>query len=81
MLKLGVVRWKGRCTKHPSYDPYIDGLGGIRGGCQRCELLLEIQVQHERLVRLIREYGTRPDERQKRQDSEADRQMSLLDLV
>jgi hypothetical protein len=78
MVKIGAVRWKGRCPKHPRYSPERDGRGGIRGGCQRCEMLLEIYTHHAALVRLIREFGTRsvPDP----DVSNADRQMSLLEL-
>jgi hypothetical protein len=82
MLKLGSVRWKGRCAKHPRYDPETDGLGGIRGGCRRCEMLLEIWQHHSQMVRLIREFGTRDDKRQRQDDGAGDsRQMSLLDAV
>jgi hypothetical protein len=80
MLKLGSVRWKGRCGKHPMYDPEMDGMGGIRGGCRRCEMLLEIWTHHSKMVRLMREFGTREDGKQRR-DQPADdaRQLSLLD--
>ncbi len=80
MLKIGAIRWKGRCAKHPRYDPETDGLGGIRGGCLRCEMLLKIYNHHYSLMRSIREFGSRPEVRRKRDDAEADRQMSLLDL-
>jgi hypothetical protein len=53
MVKLGTVRFKGRCGRHPGFDPR-DGLGGIRGGCRRCQLLLEIHESHAHLVELIR---------------------------
>jgi hypothetical protein len=79
MVKIGSVRWKGRCSRHPRYDPEIDGLGGIRGGCRRCELLLEIWSSHSRLVRLIREFGTREDAPVRELSVMDDRQMSLLD--
>ena len=81
MLKIGVVRWKGRCAKHPNYDPAVDGLAGIRGGCKRCELLLDIYAQHGKLLQLLREFGTRPDVKAAREVSDLDRQMSLLDVV
>lgn len=80
MVKIGVVRWKGRCSKHPAYNPGLDGLGGIRGGCRRCEMLLEIYNHHVALVRLLREFGARTDSARIRSIPEADsRQMSLLD--
>ncbi len=53
MVKLGTVRFKARCERHPGFDPH-DGPGGIRGGCKRCMLLLEIHDSHARLVELIR---------------------------
>ena len=81
MLKIGVVRWKGKCSKHPRYDPEVDGLGGIRGGCRRCELLLEIYAQHAGLIRSIREFGTRTENKSDRRDESNDRQMTLLDFA
>jgi hypothetical protein len=56
MLKLGTLRWKGKCSRHPAYDP-ADGEAAIRGGCARCYALLDIHVQHRRLIELIRAYG------------------------
>jgi len=53
MVKLGTVRFKGRCDRHPGFHPH-DGIGGVRGGCKRCQLLLEIHDSHTRLVELIR---------------------------
>jgi len=52
MVNLGTVRFKGRCLRHPGFDPQ-EGPGGIRGGCKRCELLLEIYQTHARLVELM----------------------------
>ena len=82
MLKIGSVRWKGRCHKHLGYNPELDGLGGIRGGCKRCEMLLEIYTQHASLVRLIREFGSRLDSKpDSASNDDAGRQMSLLDII
>lgn len=81
MLKIGSVRWKGRCSKHPRYDPDVDGLGGIRGGCKRCEMLLEIHSHHSKLIRLIREFGTREEPKEIKPSGPPDAQLSLLDLV
>jgi hypothetical protein len=82
MLKIGSIRWKGRCHKHSGYNPEVDGLGGIRGGCKRCEMLLEIYMQHTSLVRLIREFGSRSDNATKPQSNgDAERQLSLLDII
>lgn len=57
MLKLGTLRWKGRCSRHPRYDPAHDGEAGVRGGCPRCLRLLDIYQAHGRLVRLMRDFG------------------------
>lgn len=79
MLKIGSIRWKGRCTKHPAYDPEFDGIGGIRGGCRRCDLLLEIYTAHTKMVRLMREFGTRDEVKVAAAVETESRQMSLLD--
>lgn len=82
MLKIGSIRWKGRCHKHATYNPEMDGLGGIRGGCKRCEMLLEIYTHHTALVGLMREFGSRADMRPARMpDPDAQRQMSLLESL
>jgi hypothetical protein len=78
-MQIGAVRWKGHCSKHPRYNPEFDGLGGIRGGCRRCEMLLDIYRHHSALVRLIREFGAR-EKPLIVEPNESDRQMSLLDL-
>ena len=82
MLKIGTVKWKGRCSKHQGYDPEQDGEGGIRAGCGRCRLLLDIFQHHTRLVRAMREFGT-SDERQKlsRKKIPAEYQPMLFDMA
>jgi hypothetical protein len=80
MLKIGAIRCKGRCAKHPRYHPETDGLGGIKGGCRRCEMLLDIYQHHMSLVRLIKEFGARPDGKLTRDELGANRQLTLLDL-
>lgn len=60
MLTLGTLRWRGRCSRHPTFDP-CDGEGAIRGACARCYALLEIYTQHRRLVELIRAFGPMRD--------------------
>lgn len=56
MLKLGTLRWKGKCQRHPNFHP-DEGEGAIKGGCQRCYTLWQIYQQHQRLIRLMREFG------------------------
>lgn len=83
MLKIGSIRWKGRCAKHQGYNPEIDGLGGIRGGCRRCEALLEIWTLHSQMIRLMREFPNREHGQIHMPASDAidERQMSLLDSM
>lgn len=82
MVKIGSVRWHGKCSKHPRYDPETDGLGGIRGGCKRCEMLLEIWTHHASLVRLMREFGSREiSKTQAPENDEAKRQMWLPGVI
>jgi len=57
MLRLGTLRWKGRCPRHQRYDPRSEGEGGVVGGCTRCLKLLEIYEHHRELQRLMREFG------------------------
>ena len=35
-----VYRIKGRCSRHPAYNPVKDEQGGIKGGCEECYALL-----------------------------------------
>src|ERR1044071_4762796 len=70
MLRVGSVRWKGKCARHPGYDPQNDGIGGSRGGRERCSFLLEIYTHHQKLVSLMRQFGSR-EERPKVAPAEA----------
>ena len=79
MLKLGTLRWKGRCSRHPRYDPAVDGEGGVRGGCPRCLGLLEIHQQHERLVAMMRGFGPTRERPVKPQNALEGRQRGLFD--
>jgi hypothetical protein len=79
MLKLGTLRWKGRCSRHPKYDPASDGEGGVIGGCTRCLRLLEIHEQHARLVGLMRNFGPMRERAGKPVDAMQDRQRGLFD--
>jgi hypothetical protein len=57
MLKLGSVRWRGKCAKHPGFDPRLDGRGAIRGGCERCGVLADIHDLHARMLALMRTFA------------------------
>jgi len=63
MLKLGSVRWRGRCSKHPRFDPYTDGRGAIRGGCEKCEALADIYDLHVRMLALMRTFVPPPPQK------------------
>lgn len=60
----------------------MDGLAGIRGGCQRCQLLLDIWQTAFRLNGLIRKFDPAYDDIQRpAQPADTDpRQMSLIDF-
>jgi hypothetical protein len=79
MLKLGTLRWKGRCSRHPRYDPASDGEGGVRGGCTRCLRLLEIHEHHARLMGLMRSFGPMRERAGKPVDAMDARQLGLFD--
>jgi hypothetical protein len=80
MLRIGTLRWKGRCARHPKYDPVGDGEGGIRGGCVRCMSLLEIHQQHRRLMSMMRDFGpVRARTNRSNADGAPRRQPSLFD--
>ena len=79
MLKLGSIRWRGKCSKHPGYDPYLQGRGAIRGGCERCDLLADIHERHTELLAMMKRFA--PQQAKPRRAGEmqdADRQTSLF---
>lgn len=65
MLRIGNIRWKGKCRTHPLYNPAQEGEYAIKGGCPRCKLLLDIFQQHKKMVQMMREFAPR-DERPKK---------------
>jgi len=79
MLKLGTLRWKGRCARHPRYDPALDGEGGVRGGCTRCLRLLEIHEHHARLIAMMRSFGPLRERADKNGEKTPDPQRGLFD--
>jgi hypothetical protein len=78
MLKIGTLRWKGRCGRHPHFDPH-DGEGAIRGACSRCYGLLEIHRQHVKLVEMMRAFGPVRDKPQPPEHPLHEHQPSLFD--
>jgi len=80
-MKIRSRVFEGRCARHKRYNPAVDGRGGIRGGCRRCELLFEIWETALKLNGLIRQYDPRHDDLKKPQPEAGPdpRQMSLIE--
>ncbi len=80
-MKIRSRKFDGRCARHKRYNPAIDGRGGIKGGCNRCELLFEIWETSLKLNQLIRRFDPNHDDLEKLASvPEADpRQMSFID--
>jgi hypothetical protein len=56
MLKIGTVKWRGKCAKHPGYDPSYGGQGAIKGNCEKCLQLFEIYDHYLDILRLMRNF-------------------------
>jgi len=64
-MKIRSRKFDGRCAKHKRYNPAVDGRGGIRGGCARCNLLADIWEASLKLNALIRKFDPNHDDLQK----------------
>lgn len=78
MLKIGTIKWQGKCAKHPMFDPESGGAGAIKGGCPRCQELQQIFESHQRTLRLMRAFGPSLGQRKKAAEPKEDRQRSLF---
>lgn len=78
MLKIGVVRWRGKCSRHPMFDPFADGPGAIKAGCERCTALLEIHASHQRMLMLMRGFAPPVSKKSAAQQALDDAQESLF---
>ena len=78
MLKLGSVRWRGKCPRHPGYDPYIDGRGAIRGNCEKCTILAEIHEAHQQMMTMMRGF-TPPQTRRRVPEQQTTTQINLFE--
>lgn len=76
MLKIGSVRWRGKCSRHPGFNP-VEGLGAVRGACPRCTALVEIYACHQRMISLMRGFAP-PAVAKKRKVHESEEQPSLF---
>jgi hypothetical protein len=78
MLKIGTVKWQGKCSRHPMFDPESDGPGAVKGGCLRCQDLQTIFDSHQRTLKLMRAFGSPWTQRKKPADPAVDRQQDLF---
>jgi hypothetical protein len=79
MLKIGSVRWRGKCAKHPGFDPAMDGPGAIKGNCQRCNDLMVIHDLHQKALRMMRTFKPTEEKRiAPRPGTGDDRQLGLF---
>jgi hypothetical protein len=51
-------RIKGRCSRHPSYNPVKDEQGGIKGGCGECHALFHAYLAYFAFRETIEEFET-----------------------
>jgi len=82
-MKIRSRRFSGRCAKHKSYNPAVDGRGGIKGNCARCNLLADIWETALRLNALIRRFDPAFDDTKAPAKPQVDdgRQMNLLEGI
>jgi hypothetical protein len=78
MLRIGSIRWRGKCSKHPGFDPYFDGRGAIKAGCERCALLADIEAHHTQMLAMMRRFSP-PKPEQRRANAKADLQINLFE--
>lgn len=50
---------RGKCERHPKYNPEIDGKAAIIGRCSTCYGLLDLHLSRIRLDDAIREFERR----------------------
>lgn len=79
MLKLGSIRWRGRCSRHPRFDPYLDGRGAIRGNCEKCTTLADIHDAHQRMLAMMRGFTPPQIRRRAPVEQPVDLQINLFD--
>jgi hypothetical protein len=77
MLKIGTVKWQGKCSSHPNYDPSATDAGEFHGSCARCHDLFLINSHHQQSLRLMRTFSP-PRRRPTPADFMKERQQSLF---
>jgi hypothetical protein len=78
MLRLGTVRFRAKCQRHPRYNPALEGEGAIKGGCPKCQLLLEIFHAHRQMVTLMRKVKDVPQKKGSGAPADSGAQMDLF---
>jgi hypothetical protein len=79
MLRLGTVRFRAKCPRHPRYNPALEGEGAIKGGCQKCQLLLEIFYAHRQMVTLMKKVKDVSQKQGSGTRAHSETQMDLFD--
>jgi uncharacterized CHY-type Zn-finger protein len=80
MLKIEAVKWHGKCSRHPMFDPEKDGISAVKGGCTRCQELLAICESYRRTQQMMRAFAPFPPKAKEATEPEPDRQQGLFDL-
>ena len=78
MLKIGAVRWRGKCSRHPMFDPSEAGRGAVKGGCPRCTSLVEICELHQKMLALMRTFAP-PAAKKAKKKEQSDLQIGLFE--
>jgi len=83
-VKIRSRKFDGRCARHKRYNPAIDGRGGIKGGCTRCNLMFDIWETSLKLNQLIRKFDPQHDDLERPRPAEPvvyvdPRQLSLIE--
>ena len=52
-------RVKGKCPRHPGYNPEREGRGGIKGTCTTCYSLYDLLEARNKLDSAVREFVRR----------------------
>jgi hypothetical protein len=58
MIKIRTVSFRGRCARHPDYNPTHESQTPV-DRCASCDLLFKISQAHRDLVSLIQSFGPR----------------------
>jgi hypothetical protein len=81
MLKIGAVRWRGKCSRHPMFDPFEGGRGGVKGGCPKCNSLVDICEMHQKMLALMRTFAPPPVKKKRMNPEPPDLQIGLFEEV